>query len=145
MPGAEFLSKDPRSLSRGIESQPLQIGVDHDPDQLREGDSGRPLEDLAGLGRVRPEMVDFERAPVPRIESDVPFPGDCRVSERLLDEIADRMGLSGSQHIVRGSGLLEHRPHPFDVLGRISPVSPSVEVSQIEDLLPARLRPYDSR
>ena len=77
---------------------------------------------------------------------------DSKNAEGLFDKLADRVGLaSGKDEIIR-SVLLEHHPHPLDVVTSyseikwdprvycgcgltMSPITPGVEVTEVETLL----------
>ncbi len=53
-------------------------------------------------------------------------------------ELPDGVHLAGGDDVVVGRRLLEHPPHRLDVLGRVAPVAPGVEVAEVEVLVPCR-------
>src|SRR5271170_4248390 len=49
------------------------------------------------------------------------------------------MRLAGCQHEVVGMCLLEHHPHPTDVVLGVAPVPASVQIAKIKPILPSHL------
>jgi len=47
------------------------------------------------------------------------------------------MGLARADDVIGGIGLLEDKPHGFDVVGGIAPVSAGVDIAGIEAFGPA--------
>src|SRR5688572_15409898 len=67
------------------------------------------------------------------------FPVELEVTEDLVAELADAVGLAGGDDEVLGLSLLEHEPHGLDVVAGESPVALGVEVAEEELLLEAEL------
>ena len=65
------------------------------------------------------------------------LPVEAGTREGDLAEIADGMRLVGRDHVVVGLLVLQHPPHRLDVVRRISPVAPGIEVAHRQ----ARLKP----
>ena len=45
------------------------------------------------------------------------------------------MGLAAGEHVVVGRRLLQHQPHPLDIIARMSLVAPGIQVAEVK-LLP---------
>ncbi len=102
----------------------------------------------AGIDLGRPEIarIDLDQhAAVARIDAFLldagaaPFDLPADMGERLLDEFAHRMLLAGREHKIVGLVLLQHQPHAFDVVARMAPVAPGIEIAEIELVLQAEL------
>jgi len=127
-----FLEGDLPPLARRLDAHLLEVGIDHDLDELAESDLRGPPELRPGLGRVGPELRDLRRTEEPRVDLDVFTPVEADVIEGLRDELVDRVGLPRPDDVVVGGLLLEHQPHGLDVLGGVAPVPLGVEVSDVE-------------
>jgi len=46
-----------------------------------------------------------------------------------LKKLAHGMLLAGSHHIVLRMVLLQHQPHGLDIIARIAPISPGIQVA----------------
>src|SRR3954451_15884027 len=61
--------------------------------------------------------------------------------EGNLTEVTDARGYPSGHHEIVTMWLLEHQPHPLDVLLRVPPVADGVEVAEVELFLQAELDP----
>lgn len=50
----------------------------------------------------------------------------------LLGEFTHRMIFAGRQHVIARRRLLQHQPHALDIIARMAPVAPGVEIAEIE-------------
>src|SRR5688572_6552977 len=114
-----------RSLATSISVLPDvgEVGIDHHLHQLRELHLGLPTEELARLRHVAAEVVDLRRTEVARIDLDVAVPVEIEVAERVVEEVAHGVRLTGRDHEVVGALLLEHEPHRLDVITGEAPVA----------------------
>src|SRR4051794_10723618 len=79
------------SVGRGEAQLPLDrldVGVDHQPDEVRERGLGRPPEHVARLGGIADQQVDLGRPEELGIDLDVLVPVEVDVRERQLAELA---------------------------------------------------------
>src|SRR2546425_9433166 len=83
-------------------------------------------------------MLDLGWPKVTGVECDVIAPVEVHIRERLFDELTNRVSLTSPEHQVLGTLLLQHQPHTFDILRRVSPVTERVEIPEEEFLLPSR-------
>src|SRR5262245_19910975 len=82
---------------------PLEIRVDHHPDQPREIERRPPAQLRPRLRAVANQVLDLGGADETLVEPDVILPSEADAIERDLDEIAYGMALAGRDHeIVRG-------------------------------------------
>src|SRR4051812_29669601 len=109
----------------------LDIRFNHQTNQFPESDGGLPLEASTSLGSVRAEEIHLRRPEVPRIYFHPFAPIEIRARERRFHKFANRMRLTGADHVIVGLVLLEHKPHGPNKIGSVSPVSPRVKVAQI--------------
>jgi hypothetical protein len=54
------------------------------------------------------------------------------VGECLANEIANRVGPPRADDVILRPVLGKHPPHGLDILRRISPVTPGIEITEIE-------------
>src|SRR3954468_173836 len=111
-------------------TKPLEIGINHHRDQLRESDTWSPAEFLPGLGWIGLEQIHFGRAHVFRIGRDMLAPIQPHVSKRRFHQLPYAVGLAGTYDVVLGTRALEHAPHGLDVISGEAPVAPGIEVAQ---------------
>src|SRR5262245_62894095 len=119
-------------VNRSLGREPFEVGVDHHLDEALDRHSGLPAELVARLRRVADEMVDLGRPQERRIGLHVLLGVELGMAERELCELADGVRLAGREHEVLGLVLLEHPPHPVDVLAGEAPVALAVEVAELE-------------
>ena len=62
-----------------------------------------------------------------------------KTRERLLDKFADRMLLTGRQHVIVWLRLLQHEPHAFHVVAGMAPIAPRGQIAEVELFLQAKL------
>src|SRR5215471_21275767 len=132
----------------------LEVGFDHFLDQLLERGAMPPAELGPRLRGVAEQRIDLGRTEIARIDLDQHLAGRSVDSllvdalaaprdrlagerERALDELAHRMLLTGGQHVVVGLALLEDRPRPLDIVARVAPVAPRIEIAEKEAVLHA--------
>ena len=53
----------------------------------------------------------------------------------LFNKFSHRVGFSGRQNVVVRLRLLQHKPHTFDVIARVSPVALRIEIAEIKLVL----------
>ena len=101
-------------------------------DELAESASRRASPGAAPPSTASPhELVHLGRPEVARVDLDVFAASRGRPSRRRSrHELADRVRLAGGDHEVVRLVLLEHQPHRLDVLRRVAPVAPRVEVAR---------------
>src|SRR4030095_5197514 len=73
---------------------------------------------------------DLSRAQQGRVQLHVLLPLEAGVSERDLDQLPNRVALSGGDDVGVRLFLLEHEPHRADVIAGEAPVAVSVEVAE---------------
>jgi hypothetical protein len=61
------------------------------------------------------------------------------MSKGEFHKLSHAVAFAGSEHIVVGLGLLHDQPHAFDIVARMAPVPPGVQVAEIEFGLLAQL------
>src|SRR5213075_1235747 len=83
----------------------------------------RPAELLLGLRVVPDQQVDLGRAEVPLVDRHVLAPVELRMTERLVEELLDRMRLTGREDEVVGLVDLQHPPRAVHVIPREAPVA----------------------
>src|SRR5262249_39435193 len=108
------------------------IGVDHHPDELAEANARLPAELLLRLRVVALEDVHLRGAEEAGVGLHVLAPVEFRVAERLVEELLDRVRLTGREHVVVGLLLLEHPPRALHVVARVAPVAARIEVAEAE-------------
>ncbi|RUS30879.1 hypothetical protein BC938DRAFT_478823 [Jimgerdemannia flammicorona] len=141
-----------RSVVGVVLERTFDIGDDHLSDKLVKRDLLLPAKLGLSLGRVAEQEVDLSGAEILLVDTDTDFarlsvlahlvhtlalPDDLatRYGKRLLYEGPHRVRLSRRQHEVLRLVLLEHQPHPLDVVARMAPVTLRVKVTQIETFL----------
>src|SRR5690606_31048836 len=117
----------------------LEVGPNHHLDELLKPYGGLPTELFLRFGGVSKQKVDLCRAVELRVHSyadrSVPvaragarafaFPFKSQVTglRRQTDELSNRMLSARRKHVVVCVVCLEHLPHAYDVISRISPVA----------------------
>ena len=91
------------------------------------GTRGRPRRARGRSRRPRPSRRN--RSPSRPVPAGAP--------EGQLAELPHRVALAGRDDVVARLGLLQHAPHRLDVVLRVAPVAPRVEVAEVEPLLQA--------
>src|SRR5215217_2448126 len=130
-PVTSTLIREPTSSSP---AQPLEVGIDHHRDQLGKAHFRTPPQLAFGLGRIGLQHVHLSRTHVARIAGHVLPPVEPHMAERSLHQVPHAVSLAGSDHVVLGSGLLQHPPHRVHVIPGKAPIAASVEVAE-RDLL----------
>lgn len=74
---------------------------------------------MSASGNVRGHLLDFH----------------AYFLKRLLHEFTDRVRLARSQHKVLRRRLLQHTPHALHVVLRVTPISPRINVTQVQTML----------
>ena len=118
--------------------------LQHQANEVPECCTGLPAERRRRLRWVPTELVDLGRAEVLLVDPDEALPVQSHEAERHVAELADRMRLTGRDHVVVRIFLLEHQPHRLDVLLGVPPVALRVEVAQEEVLLCAGQDRHDA-
>ena len=112
----------------------VEVGREHQPDQLverRASASSRAAR--AALDASPQQLVDLGRAEVARVDPHVAPPSRGRPARtRPRTNSRTRVHLAGRDDVVVRLGLLEHQPHRLDVLRRVAPVAPRVEVAEVQ-------------
>lgn len=72
---------------------------------------------------------------VDSIPLSFPNDSDTDMSESLLDEFTNGVGLSSSENEIIRFVLLKHSPHSLDVVTGVSPITLGVQVTEVEALL----------
>src|SRR5262249_12663020 len=131
-----------------------EIGLDHVDDKIAEAGARVPAEAVIGLAGIAAQVLDLGRPEIARVDDDerlagggiepalllalaAPLDAPPDMVEGDLDELAHRMALAGGEHVVVGLVLLEHQPHALDIVARMPPVAPGIEVAEIEPFLQA--------
>ena len=125
--------------------------------QLREAGAVPPAQAGMGLGRVAQQVVDLERAEVARVDLDQelagaavdalarPRPGPARRARgrpRRRRAPRTRAPLWASPVASTQSSalvVLQDPPHALDIVARVAPVAPGVEVAEPQPVLQAEL------
>ena len=115
---------------QGVLRLALEIFVDHFPDELAERDFRLPMKFAARFGRVAREDIGFSRTKEALIFPHVVAVVQISFRKGVLAELTNRVRLSGSNHVIAGLGLLQHQPHRFDILTRMSPIPFRFEVPE---------------
>ena len=106
---ASYGTERPRSTSTADPiSEESDVGLHHDPNQLRKQSSRGPPEETAGLGCVAPKIVDLRRTVVAGVDVSKLLPvADARDMECLLEEFANSVRFSCCSNEISGFGVLE--------------------------------------
>src|SRR5262249_61117978 len=110
--------------------KPLDVRIDHQLDEVAEGDPWRPAERGASPRGVANQMVDLGRPQESRIRDHVPLRVHSDPLARDLDELTHRMLFSRRDYIVAWLLLLEHQPHRLHVITGKAPVTLGIEVAE---------------
>lgn len=132
----------------------FDIGLNHLLNELIECDLSLPSENLLSLCGSTEKKIDLSGTEVSLINSNenfaslralsnlvdsipLSFPNDSDtdMSESLLDEFTNGMGLSSSENEIIRFVLLKHSPHSLDVITGVSPITLGVQVTEVEALL----------
>src|SRR5664280_1220785 len=115
----------------------LDVGLNHDLDEILAVGLRFPSEVLLGLARVPDEGVYFARAIVPRVVIDVLLPVQAGAGERGNAETPHCHGVTRCEDVIVANVGLQHPPHTLDVLWGKAPVSDRVKVAEIQLVLQA--------
>ena len=66
---------------------------------------------------------------------DIVLPVQIQKAEGLIAEFANRVGFIGGDDVIIRGILLDHLPHGFHVISRKSPVTPGLQIAQVEAVL----------
>ena len=91
-----------KGLGAALEAgfQFLDVSLNHEVDQLREGYGRFPVQGLPCFRGIRTEVVDLSRPKVARVNLHVLLPIQAGRCKGKFDEFAHRMGLSGADHVA---------------------------------------------
>ena len=78
------------------------------------------------VGDVEPDLIDSLALPLNR---------DADLREGELNELANGVHLARGEDKVVWGLLLQHAPHPFDVVAGMSPIAPNIIASKYSPVL----------
>src|SRR6266581_4593876 len=132
----------------------FQVLADHFGDQLRKTHLRGPSELLPRLARVAEQAVHFRRTEIARVNGhdaaaflvvaafflsfSLPADREPELLRRRVHKIAHAVLLARSDHEILGPLLLQHQPLRLDVVARVAPVAPRLEISQVQAVLDAQ-------
>src|SRR5712692_10923726 len=142
-------------LSRQLVALRLfQVLADHFGDQLRKTHLRSPPELLPRLARVAEQAFHFGRPEITGVNGDdaaaflvmaalfpsfsLPADRDPELLRRRVRKIAHAVLLARSDHEILRPVLLQHQPLRLDVVARVAPVAPRLEISQVQAVLDAQ-------
>src|SRR6266849_5520788 len=143
-------------LSRQLVALRLfQVLADHFGDQFGEQHLRLPPELLPRLARVAEQAVHFGRPEITGVNGDdaaaflvmaalspsfsLPADRDPELLRRRVRKIAHAVLLARSDHEILRPVLLQHQPLRLDVVARVAPVAPRLEISQVQAILQPQL------
>jgi len=126
----------------------LEVSLDHLLDETREIDLTLPAKKPFSFSRITEEKVDFGGTEVLGINLDddvsslhidtllfdtftPPLDLYSKLGEGSLYEFADRVSFAGCQYEVLGGRLLKHEPHALNVVLSMSPITLSIQVTEV--------------
>ena len=126
-------TRSTRSWRRPSDREPLEVGVDEQPDEPLEVDRRRPAQSRLRLRGVADEVVQLGSAAAQRlVDVDVLAPVEADVAERQLDQLLHAVGDAARDHVVVRLVLPEHQRHRAHVVAGVAPVATRVEVAEPE-------------
>src|SRR3989338_9367160 len=87
--------------------------------------------------------MDLDRPKKTLINPDIFFIIKASIPKSLFYKLSHRMRLVSRNHIVIRPFFLKHQPHRLDIILRITPISLSIQISQIEFILESHFNPSD--
>ena len=82
--------------------------LDHHLDQLREGNSRLPAENLARLCRIAAQRIDLGRPKIAPIDLDVAPPVEAGCCEGEINEVVDAVRLIARDNVVASATWPRH-------------------------------------
>src|SRR5688500_13369572 len=111
-----------------------QLGFHHHAHYIGHLRARPPAKTLPGERWIRAGKSDVSRPEQPLIDINVLRPAEPDFSKCPGDELLERVGFSGGNHVRGWSVLLQHHPHCLDVLRCPSPVTLNAQVAQAQPL-----------
>src|SRR5256885_825677 len=128
-----------------------QILAHHFLDELLEARLRLPAQFLFRPRGIADEGVDFGGPEIARVHGDdffsrgvervlvgalaLPPEADVEPRRRQVHEFAHAVLLARRDHQILGLGLLQHQPLRLDIVARVAPVAPRVEVAEVQAIL----------
>ena len=132
-----------------------QILAHHFLDELLEARLRLPAQFLFRPRGIADEGVDFGGPEIARVHGDdffsrgvervlvgalaLPPEADVEPRRREVHEFAHAVLLARRDHQILGLGLLQHQPLRLDIVARVAPVAPRVEVAEVQAILHSEL------
>ena len=130
-------------------ANPPRVGLGHHRDKETEPDLALPPEQPARLARIADQQVHLGRAvkggvdahdnpPAAPVDAAFvfapagPFDVEVQVFGGRFDELPNRVRLAGRQHEILRLVVLQHLPHPHDVVPGKAPIAFRVQIAQFE-------------
>src|SRR5947209_3038805 len=106
------------------------IGFDHQTNQRFEAGFVVPAQVTFSLRGVANQEIHFRGTMEHLVGYDIPVIVQPGVGEGHFAKLAHGVGFAGGDHVVVRYLLLQHAPHGLDVIGRVAPVAPGIQIAQ---------------
>ena len=123
------------------------VCLSHQSHQLQERGSSLPAQRLFRLQRIPAQLIEIDGAVMPRINLNegasrspvdptlvdaLAFEDNVKTEHRATsgDEVPNRMHFAGRENVVVARWLLQHKPHPFNVIRGKTPVALSIKITE---------------
>ena len=90
-----------------------------------------PDQNSPGLRRIRKQGVNLSGTDKSGIYAYVFLPVQLNMLKGNLHQITNRVHPTGPNDVILGVVLLQHKPHGFDIVSRISPISLRVKIAKL--------------